>query len=92
MRVQILLQSLHIDNNIYRLQLKVKLKKQTILFRCVILFCFIACSKDDDAIFIRVQNNTMLNFKEVVTYNKYFDNVESPSFTGLSRWLMESTP
>ena len=57
------------------------MKKYLVIFIIALCCCIIACSKSNDAILIRVQNATLLDFKEVIANNKSFENVESNEIT-----------
>jgi hypothetical protein len=53
-----------------------------IFFLFAVLFCLHACSKTgEEHIAIRVENNTVQNFKEVLVNNKSYKNVQASSTT-----------
>ena len=58
----------------------------------LILCCFFACNKSsDDGVFIRVKNNTTLEFKEILTNNKRFEHITKSAVTSYQHFTRVST-
>ena len=57
------------------------MKRQSIFFILITFFCLNGCNKNDDGIFIRVENSTSQDFKKVIINNKGFDNVSATEIT-----------
>ena len=57
------------------------MKKHTIFLLATMLFCFSACEKDDAGVFIRVNNNTPEDFKEIWVIDRSFKRVDASAVT-----------
>jgi len=66
-----------------------KMKKHTIFLILAMLFCFNACDKNIDGVYVSIENQTSKDFKEVIVNNESFDNVAAGTKT--SYQLFENT-
>jgi hypothetical protein len=56
--------------------------KQALILLAVTFCCFTSCKKtSDNGVYIRIQNNTSHTFKEVITNEKSFMNVDTAQAT-----------